>query len=90
MSARVELLELFTWPDAVEWRAECRRQQRVVVFTNGVFDLLHSGHVSYLTVARNLGEAPIVGENTDASARALKGPTRPVTSAQLLAELQSY
>lgn len=50
-----------------------------VVFTNGVFDLLHRGHVEYLYAARALGDALVVGVNTDASARRLgKGPERPV------------
>jgi D-sedoheptulose 7-phosphate isomerase len=50
----------------------------VTVFTNGVFDLLHAGHVAMLTRARALGDRLIVGLNTDASARVLKGPGRPV------------
>ena len=51
-----------------------------VVFTNGVFDLLHPGHVDILTAARSHGDAMIVGVNTDASVKRLKGPTRPVRS----------
>jgi D-beta-D-heptose 7-phosphate kinase/D-beta-D-heptose 1-phosphate adenosyltransferase len=50
----------------------------VVVFTNGVFDLLHRGHVEYLYAARALGDVLIVAVNSDASVRRLKGPTRPV------------
>ena len=49
-----------------------------VVFTNGVFDLLHPGHVDVLTAARARGDALIVGVNTDASVARLKGPGRPV------------
>lgn len=49
-----------------------------VVFTNGCFDILHPGHVDYLQRARNLGERLVVGLNSDASVRRLKGPTRPV------------
>jgi rfaE bifunctional protein nucleotidyltransferase chain/domain len=49
-----------------------------VVFTNGCFDLLHPGHVSYLRAARSLGDALVVGLNSDASVRRLKGPSRPV------------
>ena len=49
-----------------------------MVFTNGVFDLLHPGHVDLLTAARAAGDALVVGINTDASVRRLKGPTRPV------------
>lgn len=55
------------------------RQQRVV-FTNGVFDVLHRGHVEYLAAARALGDVLIIGLNTDASTRRLKGPARPVNS----------
>jgi len=50
----------------------------IVVFTNGVFDLLHPGHVRYLHEARRLGSALIVGINSDRSVRAIKGPTRPL------------
>jgi rfaE bifunctional protein nucleotidyltransferase chain/domain len=49
-----------------------------VVFTNGCFDLLHPGHISYLLAARSLGDALVVGLNSDASVRRLKGPTRPI------------
>ena len=49
-----------------------------VVFTNGVFDLLHVGHIRYLSEARALGDALIVAVNTDASVRGLKGPLRPI------------
>ena len=51
---------------------------RRVVFTNGCFDILHAGHVRYLTAARAEGDVLIVGLNSDASVRRLKGPTRPV------------
>lgn len=51
---------------------------RKVVFTNGCFDLLHAGHVTYLEAARKMGDRLVLGLNTDASVRALKGPTRPV------------
>src|SRR6516225_5102169 len=52
---------------------------RRVVFTNGVFDLLHPGHVRYLRHARRLGDALIVGVNSDRSVRANKGSDRPLT-----------
>jgi D-glycero-beta-D-manno-heptose 1-phosphate adenylyltransferase len=56
-----------------------RPRDRVVVFTNGVFDVLHRGHVSYLATARSLGDALVVAVNTDASARRLgKGQDRPL------------
>lgn len=58
-----------------------------VVFTNGVFDLLHPGHVRYLQDARRLGEALIVGLNSDRSVQAIKGPARPITPAGERAEV---
>ncbi len=57
-----------------------RAAGKSIVFTNGVFDLLHPGHVRYLQHARTLGDALIVGVNSDRSVRANKGPSRPVTS----------
>lgn len=62
---------------AVRWRAA---QSGRVVFTNGVFDLLHPGHVDVLFAARLLGDALVVALNSDASVQRLKGPTRPVRS----------
>ena len=58
-----------------------------VVFTNGVFDLLHPGHIRYLQDARALGEALIVAVNSDRSVRANKGPERPINLEQERAEL---
>ncbi len=55
-----------------------KRLGKTVVFTNGVFDLLHPGHVRFLEQARALGDFLVVGVNTDASVRRLKGPGRPV------------
>jgi rfaE bifunctional protein nucleotidyltransferase chain/domain len=63
---------------AVAWREELGRQGKRVVFTNGVFDILHPGHVRYLAEARRQGDALIVAVNSDRSVRANKGPTRPV------------
>src|SRR5690606_11761894 len=57
-----------------------RPRNATLVFTNGVFDLLHRGHVEYLDAARRLGDALIVGVNTDASVRRLKGPERPLNA----------
>jgi len=62
-------------------------QGRKLVFTNGVFDLLHVGHVRYLEEARKLGDALLVAVNGDASVRALKGPTRPINGEQDRAEV---
>ncbi|WP_428897426.1 D-beta-D-heptose 7-phosphate kinase / D-beta-D-heptose 1-phosphate adenosyltransferase [Parelusimicrobium proximum] len=55
-----------------------RKKDEKIVFTNGVFDILHAGHVSLLEFAKNKGDVLILGLNTDASVRRLKGPTRPV------------
>ena len=57
-----------------------RPRRDVVVFTNGCFDILHCGHVAYLCAARALGDRLVVGLNTDASVRRLKGRGRPVSS----------
>ncbi len=59
-----------------------RSEGRQLVLTNGCFDILHAGHVDYLERARALGDALAVAINTDASVRALKGPTRPVNSSE--------
>ena len=60
------------------WREELGRQGQRVVFTNGVFDILHPGHVRYLAEARRQGDALIVAINSDRSVRANKGPERPI------------
>jgi D-beta-D-heptose 7-phosphate kinase/D-beta-D-heptose 1-phosphate adenosyltransferase len=87
-SARV-----LTRAGAVALVSELRAAGRAVVFTNGVFDLLHPGHVRYLAVARSLGDALIVGLNADESVRRNKGPSRPITPererAEVLAALAS-
>ena len=61
-----------------EWRAAMRARGKKLVVTNGCFDLLHLGHVTYLETARNLGDALLVGLNGDESVRQLKGDGRPV------------
>jgi rfaE bifunctional protein nucleotidyltransferase chain/domain len=63
---------------AQELVARTRQAGGAVVFTNGVFDLIHPGHVRYLQAARRLGDALVVGVNSDRSVRAIKGPARPV------------
>ena len=72
--------KLLSWDAARAWRDALR--PRVVVFTNGVFDLLHPGHVDVLGGAREQGDALVVGLNSDASVRRLKGPGRPVRTQQ--------
>src|SRR5262245_39425829 len=75
------------------WRDSLRKQGRKLVVTNGCFDLLHRGHVTYLEAARAQGDALLVGINSDASVRELKGPGRPLNSesdrAAVLAALES-
>jgi rfaE bifunctional protein nucleotidyltransferase chain/domain len=79
-----------TWSEARRWRDRVRGP---VVFTNGVFDLIHPGHVDVLIAARAAGDALIVGVNSDASVRRLKGAERPVRGqaerALVLAALES-
>jgi rfaE bifunctional protein nucleotidyltransferase chain/domain len=74
-------------------RERLRSDGARLVFTNGVFDLLHVGHVRYLAEARALGDALIVAINSDRTARALKGPDRPIFDqeerAEILAALRS-
>jgi D-beta-D-heptose 7-phosphate kinase/D-beta-D-heptose 1-phosphate adenosyltransferase len=70
-----------------------RSQDKRVVFTNGCFDILHAGHVRYLAAAKALGDVVVVGLNSDASVRRLKGASRPINSEQdraaVLAALKS-
>ena len=61
-------------------RQRAKKENKVVVFTNGVFDLLHRGHVEYLQKARELGDILVIGLNSDASVHAIKGPKRPLVS----------
>jgi D-glycero-beta-D-manno-heptose 1-phosphate adenylyltransferase len=73
---------------AIEFARALNRQGKTLVFTNGVFDLLHPGHVKYLQHARRLGDALVVAVNSDRSARALeKGLDRPINSAEERAEV---
>jgi len=90
VSFRAKLLSLDRLP---AWREGVRAAGRRLVGTNGCFDLLHLGHVTYLEAARGLGDLLLVGVNGDASVRALKGAGRPLNSEQdralLLAALES-
>ncbi|HEY5726053.1 MAG TPA: adenylyltransferase/cytidyltransferase family protein [Methylomirabilota bacterium] len=72
---------------AARWADAQRQQGRRIVLANGVFDLLHVGHVRYLGAARALGDALVVAVNSDASVRRLKGQGRPIMSAAERAEL---
>ena len=73
--------------DAEAFVEHARAAGRRVVFTNGVFDLLHPGHVRYLRFARSLGDVLLVGVNGDASVRRNKGPARPINPDRERAEL---
>jgi rfaE bifunctional protein nucleotidyltransferase chain/domain len=68
----------YTRGELVAARAEWKRAGRIVVFTNGCYDLLHPGHVRLLERARSLGDLLILALNTDASVQRLKGPSRPL------------
>lgn len=65
---------------AATWAEAQRQAGRSVVFTNGVFDILHPGHVRYLQAARREGDVLIVAINSDRSVSAIKGPARPITT----------
>lgn len=69
------------------WREALGRAGRRVVFTNGVFDVLHPGHVRYLTTAKSHGDVLIVAINSDRSVRAIKGPDRPTNPEHERAEV---
>ncbi len=70
--------KVLTLDAMLEERAALRTAEQSLVFTNGCFDILHQGHVSYLTFARQQGDRLVVGLNSDASVRRNKGPERPV------------
>lgn len=72
--------ELKTREEIVEIRKTLRAENKKVVFTNGCFDILHSGHVDYLTKSKNLGDVLIVGLNSDKSVNKIKGDKRPIVN----------
>jgi rfaE bifunctional protein nucleotidyltransferase chain/domain len=80
------------WEEIPRLRAYWSLLEQRVVFTNGCFDILHLGHVEYLEAASQLGDVLVVGLNSDASVRQLKGPARPVlpqeSRARILAALE--
>jgi len=99
MSKQITFAPIFTFRNPHEreqlraWRKSLRDEHKQLVFTNGVFDILHHGHVSYLKEARNLGDALIIGCNSDSSVKRLKGEKRPlqkeIDRANILAALKS-
>ncbi len=72
--------KVVTRNELVAIRKQLKAEGKRVVFTNGCFDILHRGHVEYLQKAKELGDVLIVGLNTDASVRRLKGPARPIVN----------
>jgi rfaE bifunctional protein nucleotidyltransferase chain/domain len=85
--------KIIPWEKLPEWRAAMRASGKRLVVTNGCFDLLHAGHVTYLENARNQGDALLLGLNGDDSVRQLKGTDRPVNEeadrAKVMAALES-
>lgn len=85
--------KIVSWEQLPQWREQVRSSGKTLVVTNGCFDLLHAGHVSYLEMARNLGDRLMIGLNSDQSVRELKGEGRPVNPEQdraaVLAALES-
>jgi phosphoheptose isomerase len=79
--------KLFMLPELVAWREERRARKQTVVWTNGVFDVLHVGHLRSLREAKKFGDVLVVGVNTDASVRANKGPGRPIYTCEERVEL---
>jgi rfaE bifunctional protein nucleotidyltransferase chain/domain len=85
--------KIIAWDDLPAWRQAFRSTGKKLVVTNGCFDILHLGHVTYLENARHFGDALLLGVNGDDGVRELKGPTRPVNAefdrAAVLAALES-
>ena len=85
--------KIVAWENLTKWRRAMRASGKKLVVTNGCFDILHLGHVTYLENARKCGDALLLGVNGDAGVRELKGPSRPVNCeadrAFVLAALES-
>ena len=79
--------KIFDWAGLLGEREQWHAEKQTVVWTNGCFDLLHAGHVRSLVAARKLGDVLVVGLNSDASVRQLKGPLRPIMPQAERAEL---
>lgn len=73
---------VYTLPELAEQRKRWKKEGKRVVFTNGVFDILHRGHVEYLSKAKAMGDILIIGLNTDASVKRNKGELRPIVNEQ--------
>jgi rfaE bifunctional protein nucleotidyltransferase chain/domain len=74
----MKTIKIFSSSHLASRLAKAKRTGKKVVFTNGVYDLLHAGHVALLAKAKQLGDVLVVGINTDASVRRFKGPKRPI------------
>ena len=85
--------KIIDWNALPAWREDIRAKGKSLVVTNGCFDLLHLGHVTYLETARNRGDALLIGLNGDEAVRQLKGESRPINResdrAAVLAALES-
>jgi phosphoheptose isomerase len=79
--------KIMNWEELLALRTAWKKLGKNVVWTNGCFDLVHVGHIHSLTAARELGDVLVIGLNSDASVRQLKGPTRPIIPQQERAEL---
>ena len=79
-SPGLDLAKRLDWPELIAVRASWRSKGRIAVWTNGCFDLFHAGHLRSLMAARRFGDILIVGVNSDASVRRLKGNHRPIVS----------
>jgi rfaE bifunctional protein nucleotidyltransferase chain/domain len=86
-SSSASFAELLGAEEAAAWREARRAEGKVVVFTNGCFDVLHSGHVEYLAWARAQGDVLVLGLNSDESVRKLKGANRPIVPFEERAEV---
>ena len=76
------LRKILSGEDLDRWLAVTGFRKKTIVFTNGCFDILHRGHIQYLTQAADLGDALVIGLNTDSSVKKLKGPLRPYLDEQ--------
>ncbi len=72
------IMTLKSWEEIEKLSQDIKQKGKKIVFTNGCFDILHYGHVSYLEEAKNLADVLIVGLNSDESVKRLKGPSRPI------------
>ncbi|MBI2428093.1 MAG: D-glycero-beta-D-manno-heptose 1-phosphate adenylyltransferase [Ignavibacteriales bacterium] len=73
---------VYSLKELTEQLLQWKRLNKKVVFTNGVFDILHRGHIEYLLSAKKMGDVLVVGVNSDSSVRRIKGPLRPIVNEQ--------